>query len=351
MFQTVYLTIKDVQINTFGNNMFSLDFPNIEVKEAFLELLMIHIAQLKHHNSNYQLIMQDLLQQRFHSAVNTMQTVFDRIPRLENHDSHFYHHFFYMLINSACPSSRIIDKNDKMMFIINEKNQQFVINFSCQYSVNELMKQIKTNSELPADLQKIAIHFDTDHRKIDDWNIEMPRPKPVEIPESLLDSIKTIKIFLASSSELSQERQEFALLIHKENKQLIKKGHYLELVLWEDLLHSFHEERIQDYFNEKMLECDVVVVVIGSKLADFTEEEFNLAWEHLKKEHHPGFLFVYVKDISIPSQDRTAFKNYSKVLDLIETIEQNEQLYERFKDPVDLVYKFKSQLFHIIKTN
>jgi len=160
-------------------------------------------------------------------------------------------------------------------------------------------------------------------------------------------TIQPIKILLASSSELSQERQELALLIQKENNRLIKQGKYLELVIWEDLLHSFQGERIQDYFNEKMLECDVIVVIIGKKIGDFTHEEFNVAWEHLKKGHHPDFLFVYVKDISISSQDRAAFKDYTRVLDLIERIEQNEQPYEIYKDSVDLVYKFKSQLAHI----
>jgi hypothetical protein len=351
MFQTGYLTIKNVVTNKLGNNMFSLDFPNVEVKEAFLELLMIHFAQLKHHNSNYLLILQDLMQQRFQSAVNTMQTVFERIPRLESHDSQFFHHFFYMMINSACPSSRIINKNDKMMILIDEHDQQVAINFSCQYSVNELLKQISTNITLSPDLHKFAIHFDTDQRKIDDWDVEMPKPKPVEIPKSLQNTIKTIKIFLDSSKELSQERQEMALLIQKENNQLIKQGWYLELVIWEDLLHSFQGELIQDYFNEKMLECDVVVVVIGSKVGNFTQEEFKLAWEHLKKGHCPKYLFVYVKNISISTHDRAGFKNYNKVLDLIETIEEKEQLYENFKNPVDFVYKFKSQLAHIMKAN
>jgi len=349
MFQTGYLTIKDVQTNKLGNNMFSLDFPNVEVKEAFLELLMIHFAQLKHHNSNYLLILEDLMQQRFQSAVNTIQTVFERIPRLENHDSKFYHHFFYLMINSACPSSRIIDKNDKMMFIIDENDHHFAINFSCQYSASELLKQIKANSALPADVHKIAIHFDTDQRKIDDWDVEMPKPKPVEIPKSLQNTIKTIKIFLASSKELSQERQEMALLIQKENNQLIKQGWYIELVIWEDLLHSFQGERIQDYFNEKMLECDVVVVVIGSKVGDFTQEEFNLAWEHLKKGYKPNYLFVYVKEISVSIQDIAAFKEYSNVLNILETIQEKGQLYEIVQDPVDFVYKFKSQLAHIME--
>ena len=101
MFQTGYLTIKDVLVNKLGNNMFSLNFPNVEVKEAFLELLMVHFAQLKHHSSNYLLILQDFVQQNFHSAINTMQNVFERIPQLDTHDNQFYHQFFYIMINSA----------------------------------------------------------------------------------------------------------------------------------------------------------------------------------------------------------------------------------------------------------
>jgi hypothetical protein len=349
MFQTGYLTIKDVRVNKLGNNMFSLNFPNVEVKEAFLELLMIHFAQLKHHSSNYLLILQDLEQQNFHSAIHTMQNVFERIPQLDTHDSQFYHHFFYIMINSACPSSRIIDKNDKMMLRIDSNEQQFVINFSCRYSAEELMKQIKTNSTFLNDFHKLAIHFDTDQQKIDDWDVEMSRPKPVEIPESLKNSIKTIKIFLASSKELSQERQEMALLIQKENNQLIKQGGYLELVIWEDLLHSFQKERIQNYFNEKMLECDVVVVLIGSKMGNFTLEEFNLAWGQLKQGYKPNYLFVYVKEIPVSIKNISAFKDYSNILDLLEYIENKGQLYEIVQDSVDLIYKFKNQLSLIIE--
>jgi len=211
-------------------------------------------------------------------------------------------------------------------------------------------EKIRSESSMPEDIYKIGIHFDTDQRKIDDWDVEIPKSETVEIQQSLQNDIKTIKIFLASSKELSQERQKMTQLIQKENNHLVKQGWYLELVIWEDLLHSFQGERIQDYFNKKMLECDVVVVVIGSKVGDFTHEEFNLAWEHLKKGHCPRYLFVYVKEISISTQDRAALKNYNKVLDLIETIEEKEQLYENFKNPVDFVYQFKSQLAHIMET-
>jgi hypothetical protein len=330
MFQTGYLTIKNVVTNQSGHNMFSLNFPNNEVKEAFLELLMIQFAQLKHHSSNYLLILQDLMQERFHAAINTMQTLFERIPRLENHDSQFFHQFFYMMINSACPSSRMIDKEDKMMVLIDEKEQQFAINFSCQYSINELLQQMKANPSLPGDIYKIAIHFDTDQRKIEEWDVAMPKPKPVILSEAQRNKIQKTKIFIASSNDLSHERKEIVLWASRKNKKLIEKNKYIDLILWEDLLHSFQGDRIQDYFNQEMIQCDIVIVLFYTQLGTFTREEFELTCRCLNQPNNPKHLFVFFKT----TPPKRISKDYIKVLELREQIEQSQQIYLLF-DSVD----------------
>ena len=51
--------------------------------------------------------------------------------------------------------------------------------------------------------------------------------------------MKKYKVFLASSAELSMERKEIALMISRLNNAWVEKDLYLELVIWEDLLHSF----------------------------------------------------------------------------------------------------------------
>jgi hypothetical protein len=93
--------------------------------------------------------------------------------------------------------------------------------------------------------------------------------------------MKKYKVFLASSGELAQERKEIALMISRQNNAWVEKDIYLELVIWEELLHSFRGERIQDYFNRKMLECDIVIVLFFKKVGQFTEEEFKLAYKNL----------------------------------------------------------------------
>ena len=107
--------------------------------------------------------------------------------------------------------------------------------------------------------------------------------------------MKKFKVFLASSAELSMERKEIALMISRLNNAWVDKGIYLELVIWEDLMHSFRGERIQDYFNREMLKCDIVLILFFKKVGPFTKEEFDKAYENLKKGKKPHFLFVYFK--------------------------------------------------------
>lgn len=45
--------------------------------------------------------------------------------------------------------------------------------------------------------------------------------------------MKTIRIFIASSSELKEDREEFRNFISRENDRLITKGIYLKLEQWE----------------------------------------------------------------------------------------------------------------------
>lgn len=157
--------------------------------------------------------------------------------------------------------------------------------------------------------------------------------------------MKKYKIFLASSAELSMERKEIALMISRLNNAWVEKDLYLELVIWEDLLHSFRGggERIQDYFNREMLKCDIVMVLFFKKVGQFTEEEFKLAYDHLKKGKKPHFLFVYFKKAQIDIDDADA-EDILKRAGLKKEIQQYEQIYGSFNSIEDLTQKFRHQL-------
>ena len=60
----------------------------------------------------------------------------------------------------------------------------------------------------------------------------------------------TIRIFLASSSELEEDRRDFEIFIGRKNKDWIAKGVFLHLVIWEDFLDAVSKTRLQDEYNK-----------------------------------------------------------------------------------------------------
>ncbi len=154
--------------------------------------------------------------------------------------------------------------------------------------------------------------------------------------------LKKYKVFLASSGELAQERKEIALMISRQNNKWTEQDIYLELVVWEDLLHSFHGERIQDYFNEEMLQCDIVIALFYRKVGQFTEEEFRLAYENWKKQAKPNFIFVYFKSGKIEIEEVN--EEILKIGRLKKEIQQYQQIYRTFTSTEDLILDLQHQL-------
>ncbi|NIM10936.1 MAG: NACHT domain-containing protein [Candidatus Aminicenantes bacterium] len=156
--------------------------------------------------------------------------------------------------------------------------------------------------------------------------------------------LKKYKVFLASSGELAIERKEIAVMISRQNNKWTEKDIYMELVVWEDLLHSFRgkDERIQDYFNKEMLKCDIVIALFYRKVGQFTEEEFRLAYENLKKGKKPNFLFVYFKSGKIEIEEVN--EDILKVGKLKKEIQEYQQIYGTFTSIEDLILKLQRKL-------
>ena len=62
---------------------------------------------------------------------------------------------------------------------------------------------------------------------------------------------KTIRIFLASSSELKDDRDAFDLYFRQQNDRLRKEGLYVEIVRWENFLDAMSEAGLQDEYNQE----------------------------------------------------------------------------------------------------
>ncbi|MBF0452512.1 MAG: hypothetical protein HQK75_17550 [Candidatus Magnetomorum sp.] len=155
---------------------------------------------------------------------------------------------------------------------------------------------------------------------------------------------KDIKIFLASSNELADERDKINLWINDKSESLESQGIKLKLIRWEKLPHHFRAERVQNYFTQEMLKCDIVVIVFKQKVGPFTREEFDQAYAHFK-EHGRPHLFVFFWDVGIT---RKEYRKYEEVIELQETIEAHQQIYKTFVNMEDLENQLIKQLDLVI---
>ena len=157
--------------------------------------------------------------------------------------------------------------------------------------------------------------------------------------------METKKIFLASSSELKEDREQFEIFINRKNKSWVKKGVFLELVIWEDFLDVVSQTRLQDEYNEAIKECDLFVMLFFTKVGKYTEEEFETAFGQFKKTNKP-LIFAYFKDAEI---------NMSEINDDVLSLLQFKKklgnlghFYTVYKNIEDLLLKFSQQLEKLV---
>ncbi|HBH73318.1 MAG TPA: hypothetical protein DDY43_07685, partial [Synechococcales bacterium UBA10510] len=115
--------------------------------------------------------------------------------------------------------------------------------------------------------------------------------------------LRTIKIFLASSSELKEDRNGFELHFRQVNDRLLKKGIYLQILRWENFLDAMSETRLQDEYNEEVRNCDIFLSLFKTKTGKYTEEEFDAAHRAFKDSGKPLIYTYFMKNI-IPTDKR-----------------------------------------------
>ena len=107
--------------------------------------------------------------------------------------------------------------------------------------------------------------------------------------------MKTIKIFLASSEELKDERLEMTDLVSRLNQTFKGRGIQLELKRWEYMDSSMGDQRKQDEYNNVLRECDICLVLFWRKFGSYTGEELDVAYQCYKNKHKPE-IYVFFKN-------------------------------------------------------
>lgn len=128
-----------------------------------------------------------------------------------------------------------------------------------------------------------------------------------------------IKIFLASSSELRTDREQFEIYINRKNKEFHDKGVFLDLIIWEDFLDAMSQTRLQDEYNAVIRDSHIFVMLFFTKVGKYTREEFENAFGQFKKTKKP-LIYTYFKDALVPAggtkpEDKRSLEAFKEKLD------------------------------------
>ena len=89
--------------------------------------------------------------------------------------------------------------------------------------------------------------------------------------------MRELKVFIASSDELSTERVYIGALAGKLDTMLREQGIRINLFEWEDFDAAYNGRRKQDEYNDNIRDSDVFFALFMRKLGDFTVEEYHEA--------------------------------------------------------------------------
>ncbi|MEM8722246.1 MAG: hypothetical protein AAGE84_23620 [Cyanobacteria bacterium P01_G01_bin.39] len=154
--------------------------------------------------------------------------------------------------------------------------------------------------------------------------------------------MKTIKIFLASSSELESDRREFEIFINRKNNQYIEHNLFLQLLLWEDFVDAMSATRLQDEYNKAVESCDIFVSLFHTKVGKYTEEEFLKALETFKANGKP-LIYTYFNQGKVEITPQVV-----SLLNFQQKLKDMGHFYTKYDNIDDLKYKFSEQLIKVL---
>lgn len=151
-----------------------------------------------------------------------------------------------------------------------------------------------------------------------------------------------LKIFVASPSDVSEERETVSFVV-QEIKRTIGdiRNVDLETVKWET--HSFPDVGVdaQDVINKQIGKYDVLVGIMWKRFGTPTKrsdsgtgEEFERAYEYFKKFKRPKIMFYFRKTPFYPA-NANELAQVKKVLQFRKKLEKLGVLFWEYQQPID----------------
>lgn len=179
LFQTGYLTITDVQ-----EGIYTLDYPNLEVKHALAEALLLDVSETRNVQiSSLVLRLPGFLQRKdFTAFFEAVRAIFASIPYdiQSQRDEAYYHTIFYLLISASgiAAQSSVLTCDGRIDMVVSVADTIYIIEFKCNQSADAALRQMRANRYADRfqgsgkTLLLMGINFNTDSRNLEEWKLE-----------------------------------------------------------------------------------------------------------------------------------------------------------------------------------
>jgi hypothetical protein len=162
-----------------------------------------------------------------------------------------------------------------------------------------------------------------------------------------------INIFLASSEELKEERNNFQIFISQLNASWSNQDIQFKLTIWEDFIDAMSKAGLQDNYNKAASSCDIFIMLFFTKVGKYTEQEFEAAFSQFQTNRKPLIYTYFKEDYIFTGQindDIISMLEFKKKLKMLNhyftTYTSFEDLKWQFSRQLDLMYgnKFAGNL-------
>ena len=162
--------------------------------------------------------------------------------------------------------------------------------------------------------------------------------------------MNVLRVFLASPSDLGDERKETKKLVDRINSTIRETGWTVELLGWEERLPGYGRPQAQ--INEDVDACDLFLGVLwrrwGSPTGEFSsgfEEEFERAVSSRRESDSPE-IWIYFKQVDDTSDPGEQLR---QVLGFRRRVEQRRELfYQRFRSTSEWETSFHDDLLKYV---
>ncbi len=158
----------------------------------------------------------------------------------------------------------------------------------------------------------------------------------------MLDQVTRIKVFVASPSDVSDERKLLQAVLEEINTSLGQRKLRFEYVGWEHVYPGIGK-RPQEIINDQISprDCDVFIGIMwsrfGTPTGEFgsgTEEEFQQAYESWQQKKSPR-IFFYFCDKPPTITNKEQYEQYGKVLAFRENLNNEKGLIWTYPESVE----------------